>query len=241
MTERRSPPSSRGAPALRRARPSRAPVARDMDASAFAVILSELVGRVPGAFACALVDGLGETVDYAGLVDPFDLKLAAAHLQILLRQLEDIGSLGAPRSLVIRSARRTLVARGLPEGYVLVLLLRRRAGFTASERAFETCERALAVEAGWCERDARARWFPMEIEVDRRGRPRLVRDASDSGEPIRAEVLGSVMGLHPRQRGFRVRLLNGRELTLVREPGRAWYGDDRARSQAPSIPDPSEK
>lgn len=202
------------------ARPSRAPSVRDMDVSAFAKILGDLVTRVPGAYASALVDIDGETVDYAGKGDPFDLKVAAAHVRILMRDLERL-PLGAPRSLVIRGARRSVVGRALPDGYAVVVLLRRRAGFAASERAFSTCERLLAVEAGWSGPRARP-WYPVDVEVDRRGRPTTMR-----GLPL--EVFGAIVDLPRPERGFRVRVRGNEsrgELTLVREPGRFWYADE---------------
>ena len=41
------------------------------------------------------------------------------------------------------------------------------------------------------------------------------------------EVLGAVAsGVDARERGWRVRLPTGLEVTLVREPGGAWYADD---------------
>ena len=206
------------------ARPSRAPSIRDMDLTAFAKILSDLVTRVPGAFASALVDHEGETVDYAGAGDPFEMKVAAAHVRIVLNDLEELGDahpLGSPRSLVIRGARRSVIGRRLPEGYALVVLLHRRAGFTMSERAFSTCERLLAKEAGWTATRARP-WYPVRVEVDRRGRPTVV-----GSPPIPVEVFGAVVGLPRQERGFRVRLrASGGELTLVREPGHAWYADE---------------
>lgn len=196
-----------------------------MDPTPFGRILGDLLARVPGAFAAALVDSEGETVDYAGLGDPFDVKVAAAHLRIVIRELEGFGKLGAPRWLVVRGGRRSIVTRSLPDGYALVLLLRRRAGFTSSERAFAVCERALAEEAGW----PLARgplWYPISVRIDRRGRPSRV-----GPDGVAVEVLGAVMGLPARERGFRVRTSHGNELTLVREPGRAWYAD------APLAPD----
>jgi hypothetical protein len=209
-----------------------------MDASAFAVILGELITRLPGAYACSLVDSGGETVDYAGLGDPFDVKVAAAHLRILLSQIEALDVLGAPRWIIIRGAQRSMIARQLPEGYALVVLLRRRAGFTASERAFAACEAALAKEAGWrlpgastrgggrqrqARQDAEAAttWIPVNVEIDRRGRPVCI-----GAPPVKVEVLGAVVGLPARERGFRVRTATGTELTVVREAGNCWYADD---------------
>jgi len=203
-----------------------------MDASPFAIILSDLIARVPGAFACALVDLEGETVDYAGLGDPFEVKIAAAHLRILLRQIEEYEKLGDPRWIIVRGERRSVVARRLPDGYALVLLLRRRAGFMPTQRAYEVCERELAKEAAWPHRERRPQWQPVDVETDRRGRPRRVsarvRSDAEGGTKVSAtvEVLGSVMGLPARERGFRVRLAHGTEVTLVREPGGAWYADD---------------
>ncbi|AKU97186.1 hypothetical protein AKJ09_03850 [Labilithrix luteola] len=193
-----------------------------MDASAFTAILAALVRRLPGAFAAALVDVQGETVDYAGDVDPFDVKVAAAHMRILLNDVDRLGALGKPRSLVIRGAKRSIVTRALPEQYALVILLRRRAGFTASQRAFATCERALAAEAGWAVTPVKGApiWHPIVVESDRRGRPRWM------GEPrLAVEVLGAVMGLPSNEQGFRVRTSTGSELTLVRESRRCWYTD----------------
>lgn len=200
-----------------------------MEATAFAQILSELLSRLPGAFACALVDLGGETVDYAGFGDPFDMKIAAAHVRIVLNDLEEYKTLGDPRWIVIRGEKRSFIGRRLPEGYAIVVLLRRRAGFTSSERAYAVCERALAAEAGWTVKATRQAWFPLEVVVDRRGRPTVV-----GTPPVSVEVLGAVMGLPGRERGFRVRLATGSELTVVRESGRVWYADEDLAALLPS-------
>src|SRR5204863_4713280 len=127
----------------------------------------------------------GEAVDYAGLADPFDVKVTAAHLRICLQELEQWGALGRPRWIVIRGAKKSIVTRALSDGYALVVLLRRRAGFTASRRAFAACARALAVEAGWQVSEEEPIWYPVEVDSDRRGRPRRVGES-----PV--EVLGAV-------------------------------------------------
>jgi hypothetical protein len=127
---------------------------------------------------------------------------------------------------VIRGASRSVVARSLPEGYALVVMLRKRAGFTRSERAYAACARALSSEAGWTVPDDGKKpvWHPVMVELDRRGRPRSVA-TPDRGVDV-AAVLGSVMGLPRREKGFRVRLSTGSEVTLVREPGNSWFADD---------------
>jgi hypothetical protein len=201
---------------------------RDTEPTAFTAILEQLIDRVAGASAAALVDSQGETVDYAGRGDPFELRVAAAHLQIILRELEVITPLGEPRWFVIRAARRSFAASALPDGYVLVLVLRPRAAFTISTRALKCCTRALAEEAGWTLREMQRSdgvkqrsWFFTKVETDRRGRPTHVGE-----KRTRVEVLGAVMGLSVRERGFRVRTAEGSELTLVREPRQRWYADE---------------
>ena len=200
---------------------------RDTDATPFTKILEDLIERVGGAFAAALVDSLGETVDYAGRGEPFDLRVSAAHMQIVLAAIQRFGALGDPSWIVIRGARKSVAASALPDGYVLVLLLRPRAAFTLSTRALKVCIRALADEAGWKDLDPRAAgakqrsWFEVAVETDRRGRPTCV-----GTKRVAVEVLGTVMGLSVRERGFRVRTAEGSELTLVREPQQRWYADE---------------
>ena len=218
-----------------RKRPSRRPPARDVDATPFTTILDDLLRRVPGAYGAALVDGEGETVDYAGMAAPFDMRVAAAHLQIIVRQVEEWGALGAPRWLIVRGVRRSVVIRVLPEGYALAVLLRRRAGFTASHRAFAACELALAKEAGWATPVGRP-WYPVEVEVDARGRPTKLRPE------LAVEVLGAAVGLPAPERGFRVRTRDGVELMLVREARHCWYADEdpAATTENPPLSTPAE-
>ncbi|MFO0740330.1 MAG: hypothetical protein U0270_30805 [Labilithrix sp.] len=201
---------------------------RDTEPTAFTAILEQLIDRVAGAVAAALVDSQGETVDYAGRGDPFEMRIAAAHLQIALRELAVIKFLGEPRWCVIRASQRSFAASALPDGYVLVLLLRPRAAFTISTRALKCCTRALADEAGWTLREMQQSdgvkqrsWFFTQVETDRRGRPTHVGEKRTS-----VEVIGAVMGLSVRERGFRVRTAEGSELTLVREPRQRWYADE---------------
>lgn len=214
MTER-SAPISAAAPSSQ----------RDTDTTGFTRILENLIHRIPGAYAATLVDSLGETVDYAGEGDPFDLRVASAHLQIVVANLARVGTLGAPQWLVIRGVQKSLAASVLPDGYVLALLLRPRAPFAISSRALEVCRRALAAEAGFdmrAESKERGTWFDVAVETDHRGRPTRVVGQ----RRVTVEVLGAVVGLATRERGFRVRTADGSELTLVREPEQHWYADE---------------
>jgi hypothetical protein len=205
----------------------RAAHARDQDASSFASILGELVRRIPGAYAAALVDVEGETVDYAGKADPFEAKVTAAHWSLVLREVGATRTLGAPRLLVVRGARRSFIAYVLPDGYSLAILLHPRAGFTSSMRALSWCERALCREAGWPPPTIRG-WYPVAVECDRKKRPSKVcwNDAGGAADPHPLEVIGTVVPSGTREIGFRVRVDSGVEVTLVREPGGFWYADE---------------
>lgn len=202
-------------------------LARDTEATPFSTILEGLIHRVSGAFAASLVDSQGETVDYAGRGDPFDLRVAAAHMQIILASVARAAILGAPRWVVLRGTRKSIAASSLPDGYVLVLLLHPRAAFSISSRALQVCARSLSAEAGWPTDEGRAdptkerAWFEVEVETDRRGRPTRIGDRK-----VAVDVLGMVMGLAVRERGYRVRTAEGSELTLVREPRQLWYADE---------------
>ena len=149
-------------------RVSRSPP-RDQETSAFTAILAALLGRVGGAYACALVDGEGETVDYCGDVDPFDVKVAAAHWTVVLSAVRDATKLGEPSLVAVRGAKRSYVVHAMRDGYALVLLLRRRV-FTVPWRALSECEWALGKEAGWPDREGLA-WHAVEVETDQRRRP----------------------------------------------------------------------
>ncbi len=194
---------------------------RDMDATPFTAILTELVRRIPGGRGAVLVDDLGETVDYFGYTEPFDLKVAAAHWQIVLCEIAPLVVVRT-QQLIIRSTKGSYIVRRLPENYALVILLSRRAGFASTTRALEACTTALAREASWPLQKGH-RWVFVDVTVDPRRRPHRIalRDKQQS-----LEVLGTLMGLGPRERGFRVRLETGAELNLVREPGNRWYADE---------------
>ena len=220
----------------RRSRSRTAPThSRDNEASSFSPILMDFVARVPGAAGAVLVDVDGEAVDYAGRGNPFDLKLAGAHWQIVLREVlavAELRGLGAPRALAVRGERRSFIIHALPDGYALVLLLSRRAGFAAATRAFEVCERALAIEAGWPIL-GRSTWFALQVVANRAGRPMRVRDG-DAEHKV--EIVGRLAGLGPREEGWRARLPQGAELTLVREPGGHWYADEPVGALFPPPP-----
>lgn len=213
-------------------RRNRRPSERVQLVTPFTRILEQLVNACPGALGAAFVDAEGETVDYAGVIDSFTIKVAAAHLRILLHEIAGLPALGGTtaRDLMLRGHRRTFFIRAVSEGYAVVLLLCRGA-CSVSERALQVAERRLTMEASLPPRKARRDqtvWYPADVETSARDRrrPQAVR-LGTSWETLDT-VLGAVAGLPRREVGYRVRLRSGAELTLIREPGAHWYTDEPA-------------
>jgi hypothetical protein len=200
---------------------TRAPAPREQIESRFGVILADLVARVRGARAAALVDHQGETVDYAGRLDAFSVRVAAAHMRIVLQDLaQHEGLAHAPRSIAVRTTRGGFAVHALPEGYAVALLLSHKARLTGHTRAVSAMTRQLADEVGWPAPDGREpHWCAVEVVSDPLGRP---RGLCVKGELEPLDVLGRfASGLGWRQRRWRVRFLSGVEAMLVRELGGA--------------------
>lgn len=198
---------------------------RDQERSTFTEILERLIHATPGAIAAVLVDYDGEAVDYAGPFDPFDLKVAAAHWQIVLGELRALATLGEVRALVVSARTRSYVLRAVHEGYAVMVVMHRASAFAFSERAMQDAAARFASEAGWPPPHDAIRWFQADVEtleLDRL-RPCRVRVAG-AWQPV--EVIGSVVGLPARERGYRVRLPTGVEAILVRERLGRWFSDE---------------
>jgi hypothetical protein len=205
-------------------------VERDQDASRFSAILMRLCDAT-GAFAAGLVDSDGETVDYAGTIDPFQVKVAAAEWQIVMRQVREsrvpwwIGT----QFLSFRGGRRSFAAVALAEGYVIVIVMLRHT-LTLSWRALCEAVRDISNEAGLpvpvAFRSEKERWTRVEVRTAR-GDPRRPEALWRDGTWAALTILGHYQkrGAVP-EIGYRARLLSGAEITLVREPLGRWYADD---------------
>jgi hypothetical protein len=209
-----------------RTRKARSTPARDQDRSIFTQILDRLLRLSPGASGAALVDREGETVDYAGYVDPFELKVAAAHWQIVLNEirLEQPG-LADVRQITIHGRLRSFVVRQLPDAYAVVLILHRHAAFAVSERALQEADARLGREAGWTLPKGAAPWCSVDVETQENDKSRPAR-LFHAGSWRSVEVMGSMVGLRAGERGFRVRLSSGVEMMLVRERHGRWFADE---------------
>jgi hypothetical protein len=203
---------------------------RDQAPSGFSTALERLCGST-NALSAALVDSIGETVDYAGVVDPFDTKVAAAEWALILESLKSTESLDWrwTTEFSFRGRKRTFVVTILGQGYALVIELRARR-LNVSARALSEAVRIISEEAGlelpsnWA--SPRERWTRVQVRSDKhQRRPNAFMRA---GQWCLVEVLGRLARNQLKQceAGYRVRTEDGAELTLIREPLGYWYADD---------------
>jgi hypothetical protein len=202
---------------------------RDQRASVFSASLMRLCDAT-GAVGAALVDAEGETVDYAGAIAPFDIKVAAAEWMVVLAQLREatVANWAETNEVFVRGSRKSFFLRALSDGYGLVVQLLPHA-FALSRRGLHEAVRELCAEAGLGLPDAMAHdrdpQWRVEVRCDDKD-PRRPAALWMGGSWSRVEILGRwVDATSPREAGFRVRLPTGAELTLVRERLGRWYAD----------------
>lgn len=201
---------------------------RDQARSAFTAALDRLCASLP-ARAAALVDGGGETVDYAGSLTPFEIRVAAAEWQIVLDRSRECSSslFDSPNKIIVRAEGASFCLLPLTEGYALIVRLHLGA-FIASDRAWSEAIRLVCDEAGLPIPNAYKgqQWTRVCVDEKAGGshRPQALR-YGDTWH--RVEVIGRYHGgeLSQRERGFHVRLENGLETTLVRERLGRWFCD----------------
>lgn len=204
---------------------------RDQAPSGFSTALERLCVAT-NALSAALVDSIGETVDYAGVLDPYETRVAAAEWALIITSLRTTATFDWKwtTEFSFRGRRRTFVVETLGQGYALVIELRSRRLRTSS-RALAEAIRTISEEAGlelppnWT--IVRERWTRVQVQADRRlRRPvALLRNGTWS----QVEILGRLARdqLERSEAGYRVRTLeDGAELTLIREPLNKWYADD---------------
>jgi hypothetical protein len=199
---------------------ARDPRARDQDESPFSNILTELC-RATGAQCAALVDQEGESVDYGGVGDPFDIRVLAAEWRLVLAQAQ-FPELGGTTQMMVRARKKSFWIESFPAGYALIIQLGRRSS-TLSARALSHARRELCSEAGFImNRQCVDIWTRVLVneESGPSRRPGTIQLANESYE---VTVLGRVTSASKSERGYRIRMMSGEERTLVREALGHWY------------------
>jgi len=202
---------------------------RDQGVSPFGAVLMRLCDA-SGALGAALVDHEGETVDYAGAIDPFDIKVTAAEWIVLLGLLKrsKVAVLRETDEIALRAAKKSFLLKNIGNGYAIVVVLASHA-FDISRRGLAEAVRELCDEAELPLPDSvhrdKDRWRRVEVlavAADPR-RPTAVW-VGGAWSPV--EILGRLtVGLAAREVGYRARLPTGAEITLIREPLGRWYSD----------------
>ncbi|MFO0550815.1 MAG: roadblock/LC7 domain-containing protein [Polyangiaceae bacterium] len=207
----------------------RQPPPRDQVESPFHHLLAEFLRSVPFARGAAIVDFEGETVDYAGTLDPFELRVAAATFQLLLADLRGSRHFNNVEQVASRMGRAGYLVRVLDPSYSLLVVLRKLGTFEVSTRILVELESRILHEAGLPTRRPPA-WYHVEVEVPEHARkPTRLRPPqwSQQTDPwVSLEVLGTLVGSKEGERVYRVRLASGAECNLLREATRLWFVDE---------------
>jgi hypothetical protein len=205
--------------------------ARDQSVSAFSAILSRLCDDC-GALAAALVDAEGETVDYAGLLEPYEIKVAAAEWRIVLGVVQGSGVPGfhAVTALTVRARRSSYFMEALTDGYAIALRLPRHC-FAVSERALNQAARELSHEAGLTSPagPALANWSRVRVRIPPAARAAHRPDAlwlKERWSPLLILGRYQARDLARSELGYLARLESGAEVFLVREPLGVWFVDN---------------
>jgi len=96
----------------------------------FKILLTKLVEAVPGASGAILADWEGEAVEQHSQLDPFEMKVTAAHWGILLSRLkglQEIYPIGRVQQSVITTDEQHVIVGAIGEEYTLVMTMNRNA------------------------------------------------------------------------------------------------------------------
>jgi hypothetical protein len=207
---------------------------RDQDASPFHFILEEFLDLVPFARGAAVFDFEGETVDYAGEVDPYELKVAAATFQIMLNEARLLSFGEGLRSVNANLRKSSYLIHVLDDGYSLLVILRTLGTHCVSDRLLREVRARLLVEAGLDDANPVV-WHRVDVRTSTRGKPTAIRDPRVS-EWVAIDILGSFTTAD--ERGFRIHTETGAEINLVAERTGLWFIDEKLdvalRAEQPS-------
>lgn len=219
------PPKSEPAGKSGPPKPARA-LQRDRPDSSFSLILTRFLLRHEHALAAVLVDGDGECVDYATVLDPYEAKIFGAVLLSTTAQLTSSArklGLGSPIQWVVEAARYDLLIRRLSDEFALVIVLEaeRLTGHVLA--AMSVLAEALRHEAGLTAESWDPASVPFRVDMRRtEGGEDVPACVHEAGQALRVERVlarwterGGIS--HAERLCFRVRA-GDRDLTLVYEP-----------------------
>jgi hypothetical protein len=206
---------------------------RDQLETTFTPMLRRAFEALPAMLAIAFVDKEGECIDYVSAIDPYDIKVSAAHAFILVDGLvvraEKLG-LSFPFALELAAEQRSLCVRRMCEEYVAVALVAPDADRSKLEHLMGELSREFRSEAG-IEAPPWDRSRGLEVIVRSAvGWDYAPQELRDGGLRVAVtDVLGRWTEPMSEEGGqdevvcFRVRTQDGQEITLVHDPsGDGW-------------------
>ena len=182
-----------------------------------------------------MVDAGGETVDYAGLLEPYEIKVVAAEWRIVLSVAHDSRLAGFQQvsGITVRARERSYCIEAMGDGYAIALRLPRHC-FSISRRALSQALRELGQEAGIEQPPlgrAQSTWASVQVRLSGGTRRQRRPDAIWLGGAWSPLVLlgrYQARDLSHSERGYLARLASGAEVFLVREPLGVWFIDNAA-------------
>lgn len=124
---------------------------RDQTETMFTPVLRDLFVSDPAVVAVVFVDREGECVDYCGSVDPYEVKVVGAHMQVVLRNLRpslEKLSMGELGELHIHAERFELVLRRIDQDYACIVMRREGGSDDAMLAALDLAIRRLRELSG---------------------------------------------------------------------------------------------
>jgi hypothetical protein len=200
---------------------------RDQRESAFTPILRRLFRQVPSVLAAIFVDFEGECIDYVSELDPYDAKVSAAHMQMLLALVRSQGTraiCGEAYAFELITSSRECWVRCVGEEYALIAIL--EPGFDRMELrdALAYAGREFRREVGI----ETPRWDAQQSGLSVGVRAAAGWEYAPQGfwaGGVRVTITGVLGRWIERSASdgselvcFRVRTLEGQELTLVHDP-----------------------
>jgi predicted regulator of Ras-like GTPase activity (Roadblock/LC7/MglB family) len=95
--------------------------------SAFAEILAELVGQIPGAVGAVFLDWDGEAVDQFSHIPLMDILLVGAHWGLVLRLVQDCMkkyAWGETELVVLNGPETDIIIKPITDEYSMVLAMK---------------------------------------------------------------------------------------------------------------------
>jgi hypothetical protein len=200
---------------------------RDQGESAFTPILRRFFQHVPSLLAAVFVDAEGECIDYVSAIEPYEAKVAAAHLHntmSLFRWARAGALVGETFGLEVGASDRDAFVSCVGDGYMLIALALPGVDRGELSDALSVATQEFRAEVGiatpsWEKRPERLSvrvrasrdWQYAPAAFCARGVQVAVSDVLGRWTEQVEDAAGTV------QVCFRVRTQEGQELTLVHE------------------------